>query len=86
MWCLEVINHINEKKIRPLPITLIKEQMTQLNFKLHSYKVLQDPIFYNDNHYNYIVPATRKGMNFINKMLANPEEALFIQELDVYLV
>jgi hypothetical protein len=86
MWCLEIIKHINKKKLQPLPIELIKEQITQLNFNLHSYKVLQDPILHSNIQYNYIVPATKKGISFINQMLTDLEDALFIEELNVYLV
>jgi hypothetical protein len=86
MWCLEVIKHINKKSSQALPVELIKEQITQLNFNLHSYKVLEDPILYNDNQYNYIVPATKKGISFINQMLTDPKDALLVKELDIYLV
>lgn len=86
MWSLEVIKHINKKRSQSLPIELIREQITQLNFNLHSYKVLRDPILYNNNQYNYIVPATKKGISFINQMLADSKDALLIKELNVYLV
>lgn len=77
---------MNRETQEALPVNLIKEQMSESNFKTNSFKVLQSSILYNNNNYNYIIPATTKGLNFINTIFTNSKDVLFVAELNVYLV
>jgi hypothetical protein len=96
MWSLEMIKYLNQEQQESLPLNLIKEQMLELNFKVSSFKVLPDPIVYKNSSYNYIVPATKRGLDFIDlvKTLSpktgndkwSSKSTLFVSELNVYLL
>ena len=86
MWPLEVIKHMNNKQDQSLPMDYLIEEIFNINFNEYSFKILSRPIKYNAVSYNYIVPNNDVGDKIINQMLANPNAALFIKELDIYLL
>tara|TARA_B100001059_G_scaffold52822_2_gene46702 strand:- start:3786 stop:4046 length:261 start_codon:yes stop_codon:yes gene_type:complete len=86
MWPLEVIKHMNNKQDQSLPIDYLIEEIFNINFNEYSFKILSRPIKYNKVSYNYIVPNNDLGDKIIHQMLANPDAALFVKELDIYLL
>ena len=86
MWSLEVIKYMNNKPCQPLPIDYLTEEIADINFNEYSFKILSRPIKYNAVSYNYIVPNNKLGSHIIHEMLANPDAALFIKELNIYLL
>ena len=86
MWPLEVIKHMNKKKDKlPLSSCLAK-RLSDLNFNQYSFKILSEPIQYNSISYNYIVPNNEVGKQIIKQILVDPDQALYIKQLDVYLL
>ena len=86
MWPLEVIKHMNKSKTETIPLDFLKNEITQLDFNSHCFKILSAPLHFNNRTYNYIAPATACGSDFINQMLHNPKNALYIDQLNIYLL
>ena len=86
MWPLEVIKHMNKPKVQKIPLDFLKNEISQLDLELHCFKILSQPLTFNTVTYNYIAPASKKGLVFINEMLNNPKDALYVAQLNIYLL
>jgi len=83
MWHLEMIQHINKEN--SIPLKLIEDEISKINFKTNSFNVLSTEIMINGNFYTHAIFKTEKSLSFINKLKLNSRKVLHVPDLNIYL-